>query len=178
MSEQKYTPEPLCPATLPFAIMDQEMEDLMRFHECVTDDEGYDVPKDRMKRLAEIGLLRRVTANFYEHTIFGLSIINGNFQQKSEVEKQRDSFKDAAEYNKRRAEDAERQRDELLKQVESIAFRIANKEYGHAALDCEEALAGAKGQVPDATKMIGAPATANYPHGSLGENVDSEGGAA
>lgn len=94
------------------------------------------------------------------------------------ISKSRDSFKDAAAYNKRRAEDAERQRDELLKQVESIAFRIANKEYGHAALDCEEALAGAKGQVPDATKMIGAPATANYPHGSLGENVDSEGGAA
>lgn len=92
MSEQKHTPEPLCPATLPFAIMDQEMKDLMRFHECVTDDEGYDVPKDRMKRLAEIGLLRRVTANFYEHTIFGLSIINGDFQQKSEVEKQRDEL--------------------------------------------------------------------------------------
>lgn len=118
MSEQKHTPEPLCPATLPFAIMDQEMKDLMRFHECVMDGEGYDVPKDRMKRLAEIGLLRRVTANFYEHTIFGLSIINGDFQQKSEAEKQRDSFKDAAEYNKRRAEDAERQRDELLSDVD------------------------------------------------------------
>lgn len=72
--------------------------------------------------------------------------------------KQRDSFRDAAEYNKRRAEDAERQRDDLLKQVESIAFRIANKEYGHAALACEEVIA-------------------NYPHWSLGEDVGAEGGA-
>lgn len=126
MSEQKHTPYPLCPVTLPFAILDQEMKDLMRFHECVMDDEGYDVPKDRMKRLAEIGLLRRVTANFYEHTIFGLSIIHGDFQQKSEVEKQRDSFKDAAEYNRRRAEDAERQRDELLAACQGLlkAHRI------------------------------------------------------
>ena len=30
------------------------------------------------------------------------------------IEQQRDSFKDAAEYNKRRVEDAEKQRDELL----------------------------------------------------------------
>ena len=92
MSENKHTPEQPCPATLPFAILEQAMKDLMRFHECAMADEGYDVPKERMKRLAEIGLLRRVTANFYEHTIFGLSIINGDFQQKSEVEKQRDDL--------------------------------------------------------------------------------------
>lgn len=34
------------------------------------------------------------------------------------IRAQRDSFKDAAEYNKRRAEDAERQRDELLSDVD------------------------------------------------------------
>ena len=152
MSEQNHTPEPLCPATLPFAIMDQEMEDLMRFHECATDGEGYDVPKDRMKRLAEIGLLRRVTANFYEHTIFGLSIINGDFQQKSEVEKQRD---------------------ELL----TICRNVVERGIGASDVKAmKAAIASAKDQLPDATKMIGAPATANYPHGSLGEAVESEGG--
>jgi hypothetical protein len=65
--------------TLPFAILPDEMEALRRFHECVTDGEGYDVPKDMMKRLSEIGLVRRVTANLYEHTAFGLSVLNGDF---------------------------------------------------------------------------------------------------
>ena len=71
-SEQK-------PAALPFAIFDQEMADLRRFHECSMDNEWYDVPKDRMKRLAEIGLVRRVSANYYEHTNFGLSVLDGDF---------------------------------------------------------------------------------------------------
>jgi len=34
------------------------------------------------------------------------------------ISKSRDSFKDAAEYNKKRAEDAERQRDELISDVD------------------------------------------------------------
>lgn len=67
------------PVALPFAILDEEIKDLHRFHECVSDGEGYDVPKERMMRLAEIGLVRRVTANVYEHTTFGLSVINGDF---------------------------------------------------------------------------------------------------
>ena len=67
------------PVALPFAILGDEMKDLHRFHECVSDGEGYDVPKERMKHLAEIGLVRRVTANIYEHTTFGLSVINGDF---------------------------------------------------------------------------------------------------
>lgn len=67
------------PVALPFAILPDEMKALHRFHECVTDGEGYDVPKVMMKRLAEIGLVRRVTANIYEHTNFGLSVLNGDF---------------------------------------------------------------------------------------------------
>lgn len=65
--------------SLPFTIFDQEMADLFRFHECAMDDECYDVPKDRMKRLAEIGLVRRTSGNYYEHTDFGLAILNGCF---------------------------------------------------------------------------------------------------
>lgn len=70
-----------CPVELPFAIMDDELEALRRFDECVRDSDagGYDVRNEMMKRLAEIGLVRRVTANIYEHTNFGLSVLNGDF---------------------------------------------------------------------------------------------------
>lgn len=68
-----------CSASLPFAILHDEMAALKRFDECVTDGEGYDVPKEMMKRLSEIGLVRRVTANVYEHTNFGLAVLAGDF---------------------------------------------------------------------------------------------------
>lgn len=67
------------PVALPFAILADEMKALRRFDECVRDGQGYDVAKDMMKRLAEIGLVRRVTAAIYEHTNFGLSVLNGDF---------------------------------------------------------------------------------------------------
>lgn len=147
MSENKHTPEPLCPAALPFAILDQEMKDLMRFHECAMDDEGYDVPKDRMKRLAEIGLLRRVSANYYEHTTFGLAIINGEFEPADTIRKQRDelnvelaaekeshasAYADAlrqAEHLGRsvaRIAELEKQRDELLAELEKMNRAYVN----------------------------------------------------
>jgi hypothetical protein len=66
-------------AALPFAILDDELAALRRFHECVSDGEGYDVPKPMMKRLAEIGLLRHVSAGYYEHTVFGLAVLDGEF---------------------------------------------------------------------------------------------------
>jgi len=67
------------PVALPFAILADEMAALRRFDECVRDGQGYDVRKLMMKRLSEIGLVRRVTANVYEHTNFGLSVLNGDF---------------------------------------------------------------------------------------------------
>jgi hypothetical protein len=65
---------PLAP--LPVAIADDEMAALRRFHECASDGEGYDVAKPMMKRLAEIGLVRRMTAAIYEHTDFGLAVLD------------------------------------------------------------------------------------------------------
>lgn len=125
MSQQQHTQEALCPAALPFAILDQEMKDLMRFHECVMDGEGYDVPKDRMKRLAKIGLLRRVTANFYEHTTFGLAVINGDFQQTGEITKQLDRLNaENAALNDYCAK-VEKQRDTLLAALEPFARLLA-----------------------------------------------------
>lgn len=79
---------------LPFAILEDEMAALERFHECATDGEGYDVAKPMMQRLACIGLVRRVTANYYEHTNFGLSVLNGDFTHTapSQSAEQSDSF--------------------------------------------------------------------------------------
>lgn len=71
---------------LPFAILEEEMTALRRFDETTRDDESYDVPKEMMQRLAEIGLLRRKSGNYYEHTTFGLSVINGDFATPPQVE--------------------------------------------------------------------------------------------
>ena len=62
---------------MPVPVNDEERAALERFHECVTDGEGWDVPKAMMQRLARIGLVRRVTANLYEHTEFGLAVLDG-----------------------------------------------------------------------------------------------------
>lgn len=59
-------------------ITEEEIAALKRFHECVSDGEGYDVPKDMMQKLAEIGLIRRVTKDIYEHTLLGLHILEDN----------------------------------------------------------------------------------------------------
>lgn len=64
-------------AVLPFVILGDEMAALRRFHECALDGSSYDVSKEMMKRLAEIGLLRRTTGSIYEHTTFGLAVLKG-----------------------------------------------------------------------------------------------------
>lgn len=74
------------PVALPFAILDEEMSAFRRFDECVRDGQGYDVPKPMMNRLAELGLVRRVSANFYEHTTFGCAVINGYFDTASQAQ--------------------------------------------------------------------------------------------
>lgn len=81
-ADERAAVDPLTQA-LPFAILADEMKALRRFHECATDDEGYDVSKGMMKRLSEIGLVRRVTSNIYEHTDFGLAVLNGDFAAQS-----------------------------------------------------------------------------------------------
>lgn len=64
---------------LPFAILPDELAALHRFYEATEDGQDYDVPVPMMKRLAVIGLVRRVTGNRYEFTDFGLSVRNGDF---------------------------------------------------------------------------------------------------
>lgn len=49
---------------------------LWRFCETCEDGEGYDVPKDMMKRLATIGVVHHVNAGVYEITSFGQVVID------------------------------------------------------------------------------------------------------
>lgn len=115
---------------LPFAILPDEMEALRRFHECVTDGEGYDVSKDMMKRLSKIGLLRRVTANLYEHTNFGLSVLNGDFDAAPAQAEQQGmcehyDFKSSCQECRK----AEQQGDGLRAAVRAVVSMLKNGEY-------------------------------------------------
>lgn len=68
---------------LPFAILPDELKALERFHECALDGEDYDVPKQMMRRLSEIGFVRSIGFGRYEHTEFGLSFLHGEFASPS-----------------------------------------------------------------------------------------------
>jgi hypothetical protein len=57
------------------AISHDERAHLERFQECCEDGAQYDVPPQMMKRLAEIGLVRRVTGSIYEITEFGRATV-------------------------------------------------------------------------------------------------------
>lgn len=59
----------------PFPISDDEMAALRRFWECATDDEGYDVSKRMMQRLADMGLVQRKSGSYYMSTDFGLYVL-------------------------------------------------------------------------------------------------------
>lgn len=52
-----------------------EIAALRRFDECAQDGEGYDVPKEMMRRLAEIGVVRRCFGAHYEATDFGMRVL-------------------------------------------------------------------------------------------------------
>jgi hypothetical protein len=52
-----------------------ELAALRRFDECAQDGEGYDVPKEMMQRLAEIGVLQRRSGAYYQATEFGQSVL-------------------------------------------------------------------------------------------------------
>lgn len=52
----------------------EELEAFERFCETCEDDEGYDVPKPMMKRLAAIGVIRRCWGNWYETTDIGSAL--------------------------------------------------------------------------------------------------------
>ncbi|WP_350404324.1 hypothetical protein ABCR88_07690 [Pseudomonas sp. W17] len=55
-------------------ITEQQSRDLLRFHETTEDGQGYDVPKERMKSLASVGLVRWVGGSRYEFTDAGTEL--------------------------------------------------------------------------------------------------------
>lgn len=60
---------------VPLALTEQQRTDVLRFHETCEDDQGYDVPKARMKALARVGLVRSLGFGRYEFTDAGLALV-------------------------------------------------------------------------------------------------------
>lgn len=54
---------------------DQDMADLERLGEIFEDGEGWDIPGDRMKRLAELGVVRWRGGDRYSITSFGSFVL-------------------------------------------------------------------------------------------------------
>ncbi|MGO2147719.1 hypothetical protein ACT3R4_17665 [Halomonas sp. AOP7-E1-9] len=57
------------------SLTEQESEDLKRFCETSEDGQGYDVPSERMKALARLGLIRSLGFSRYEFTTVGNSVV-------------------------------------------------------------------------------------------------------
>jgi len=170
MSEQKYTPEPWA------AYQDGKIEfgNINHFIKSLAGDlisYGHLSKDDARRIVACVNACAGIDTSHLEK--YGLP----DFAQKiSDLREQRDSFKDAAEYNKRRAEDAEKQRDELLADLRGIAAiahcgglvqmsesdaltAIRRATLPHFSTDATEeqhraAIASMKDHFRDATKMI------------------------
>jgi hypothetical protein len=63
-----------------------EREALERFHETWEDDQGYDVPKPMMKRLAKLGVVYSEGFGRYGMTAFGLAVLQSTPPQRTEQE--------------------------------------------------------------------------------------------
>ena len=61
--------------SIPIKITAQHAEDLLRFFDTCEDDQGYDVPKPRMKSLARVGLIRSTGFSRYEITDLGYAAV-------------------------------------------------------------------------------------------------------
>jgi hypothetical protein len=58
-------------APLSDPLQPQDLADLERLDDLFSDGEGWDLPKERMQRLAELGVIRRTTRDHYSITSFG-----------------------------------------------------------------------------------------------------------
>ena len=61
---------------VPLKLTEQQARDIQRFYDTCEDGQGYDVPKDRMKSLARLGLTRSLGFGRYELTDAGDSAVN------------------------------------------------------------------------------------------------------
>ena len=64
-------------------ITEYELKAFNRFNETCEDGEGYDVPKDMMKRLADIGLVNHLSAGYYRITNFGNKVLGVSIPAKT-----------------------------------------------------------------------------------------------
>ncbi|KKY65781.1 hypothetical protein OA40_11975 [Morganella morganii] len=55
-----------------------DLNNLKRFDETCEDSQPYDVPKEKMQRLAELGVVRRHSKSYYSITSFGMYVLNQN----------------------------------------------------------------------------------------------------
>jgi hypothetical protein len=173
MSEQKHTPEPFGYFKAePFGWTDCGESDekaIPLYEQAVVEDlKGSDAVRDRLAvLLSDTAIaLKGEEAALQRHSWHDLPVVALAAMIEIEMLKnQRDELLGAAEAIEINAE-------ECLDFDECTAMLIPIDDY-HKLM---EAIASAKDQFPDATKMIGAPATANYPHGSLGEAVEAERG--
>lgn len=62
--------EPQVP--LPEFLTAQDKSDLLRIEDCFSDGEGYDLPRERMQRLSELGVIRHNGGGVYSITAFGM----------------------------------------------------------------------------------------------------------
>lgn len=61
--------------SVPMILTEQQERDIQRFYDTCEDGQGYDVPKDRMKSLARLGLIRTTGFSRYEITDAGDAVI-------------------------------------------------------------------------------------------------------
>nr|ELR5173115.1 hypothetical protein [Providencia rettgeri]ELR5195412.1 hypothetical protein [Providencia rettgeri] len=59
-------------------LQEDDLNNLKRFNETCEDSQDYDVPKDKMQRLAELGVVRRHSKSYYSITSFGMYALNQN----------------------------------------------------------------------------------------------------
>lgn len=65
----------------PLALLsDADMADLLRLEDLFSDGEGWDLPKARMQRLAELGVIRRTSGDRYSITAFGAACMSSEFK--------------------------------------------------------------------------------------------------
>lgn len=69
MGEAKHTPPPQW-------LLPDDMQALQRFCETSEDSQPYDVPKDGMRRLAELGVVQWRGASRYSMTAFGQHVLD------------------------------------------------------------------------------------------------------
>lgn len=59
-------------------LQEDDLNNLKRFNETCEDSQDYDVPKEKMQRLAELGVVRRHSKRYYSITSFGMYVLNQN----------------------------------------------------------------------------------------------------